>query len=207
MARTDIQNERIRNARIDMIKNAALSQFSQKGLFATRISDIAQEAGISQGLIYHYYPSKEQIYAELICDSYDKLIEAVYFLKTIDGTAADKINFAFKSLLQTVHESDLFVQTALMIAQASTPGALPDDFKDQIRSKQKEVYSSIAKIMEEGHVDGTITAGNPAELAILFWTSVNGLSLYRSQHQNDCILPDYRLLAGMFMRNTEGVKK
>jgi AcrR family transcriptional regulator len=56
---------------------AALNQFSRKGLSATRIQDIATEAGISQGLLYRYYKSKNEIYVDLIEVALDKMNEAV----------------------------------------------------------------------------------------------------------------------------------
>ncbi len=43
------------------ILDAALAVFSRKGVFATRIADIASEAGIAYGLVYHYFKNKEEI--------------------------------------------------------------------------------------------------------------------------------------------------
>ena len=54
----------IERARLRYREAAAL--FAERGLGATKITDIAEAAGISQGLLYHYYPSKEAIYVELI---------------------------------------------------------------------------------------------------------------------------------------------
>lgn len=48
------------------ILNGALSVFSKKGYDKTAITDIAKEIGISQGLCYRYYKSKEEIYNEVL---------------------------------------------------------------------------------------------------------------------------------------------
>ncbi len=51
--------------RIQLI-DAALELFSERGIEATRVSDIAQAADVSQGLLYHYFPSKDALLAAII---------------------------------------------------------------------------------------------------------------------------------------------
>ena len=50
---------------------SALKVFIHKGFAAAKMSDIATEAGISYGLMYHYFQSKDEIYAELVRDAVD----------------------------------------------------------------------------------------------------------------------------------------
>ena len=59
MPRTKEQFNSMRNVTKDKIVEAGLKLFSHKGLAATSINDIASLAGISTGLLYHYYKSKE----------------------------------------------------------------------------------------------------------------------------------------------------
>jgi len=82
MARSQQQNEKMRNERREQIMQAALQLFTTKGLFATKVKDIAEKVGMAQGLIYHYFDSKEEIYEELISNALDKMNEAasLYFL-------------------------------------------------------------------------------------------------------------------------------
>jgi AcrR family transcriptional regulator len=56
------QAEERRNQLID----TALELFSEHGIEATRVSDIAQTAGVAQGLLYHYFPSKDALVAAII---------------------------------------------------------------------------------------------------------------------------------------------
>lgn len=56
------QAEERRNQLID----TALQLFSEHGIEATRVSDIAQTAGVAQGLLYHYFPSKDALVAAII---------------------------------------------------------------------------------------------------------------------------------------------
>ena len=64
--RSTIENEKIRSQSIAKIVDAAYRLMSQKGYESTSISQIAKEAGISKGLIYNYFNSKEELLKELI---------------------------------------------------------------------------------------------------------------------------------------------
>ncbi|MDR1653742.1 MAG: TetR/AcrR family transcriptional regulator, partial [Prevotellaceae bacterium] len=61
MPRTKEQYEKIRNEKRQLIKQTALSLFADKGYDATSISEIAKKAGISKGLMYNYFTSKEEL--------------------------------------------------------------------------------------------------------------------------------------------------
>lgn len=67
------------------IKRAAASMFSQRGYYATSLRDIAKKVGVTLGTIYHYFPSKEDLLAELIDDAMVPLMETV---DQIDGRLA-----------------------------------------------------------------------------------------------------------------------
>lgn len=62
MPRKSELNQELRDARKEQILKAALIVFARRGMVATKISDIAKEAGLSHGLVYHYFNSKEEIF-------------------------------------------------------------------------------------------------------------------------------------------------
>src|SRR5258707_6911874 len=64
--RTPVASQHIRDARRDAIVVAARRVFARNGLAATRTSDIAAEARISQGLLYHYFPTKEDLFTQIV---------------------------------------------------------------------------------------------------------------------------------------------
>ena len=71
MPRSEEANVQIKDDRQKQILASALKVFIHKGFAATKMSDIATEAGISYGLMYHYFQSKDEIYAELVKDAVD----------------------------------------------------------------------------------------------------------------------------------------
>lgn len=64
--RTQIQNEKIRSESTNKILSAAFMLMSKNGYEATSISQIAQAAGVSKGLMYNYFSSKEDLLKALI---------------------------------------------------------------------------------------------------------------------------------------------
>jgi len=76
LARNKDLNQKMKEERREQILSNALMLYAKKGLSATKITDIASASGISQGLIYHYYRSKEEIFVELIGIAFARLNEA-----------------------------------------------------------------------------------------------------------------------------------
>nr|WP_320026909.1 TetR/AcrR family transcriptional regulator [uncultured Acetobacterium sp.] len=203
MARTKEQNEKIRETRKEIIRNAALSQFVKQGLFATRIQDIAAEADIAQGLLYHYYASKDEIFVDLINDALDKTIEASYSVRDMNTDPGEKIRFALERLVETIENSQTFLDTCRLITQATNSTAIPQEAQDLIQKKRSIPYLVIEEIIEAGQKEGTVVAGNPKMLAIFFWTSINGLAIYYSTNNNQEVKLDYQVIAAMFLIETK----
>jgi AcrR family transcriptional regulator len=200
MARTEEQNEQIREARKEKIRVEALQQFSKKGLCATRIQDIAEGAGMSQGLLYHYYPSKEAIYLDMINEALEKTNQAAAYVRDMDATVKEKILFSLQELFKTIEQSDRFRQTCRLIAQATNSAELPEDAQDAIIKKREIPYRIMAEVFRQGQKEGSVVEGDPDELSTLYWTSVNGLSIYYATLKNIHSVPDYKLLAAMFLK-------
>ncbi|NMC41616.1 MAG: TetR/AcrR family transcriptional regulator [Bacteroidales bacterium] len=81
--RTKKQYEAIREEKRALIMQSALELFSRNGYLATTISNIARYAGISKGLMYNYFPSKEELLHEIIRKSVDEMYQ--YFDPDHDG--------------------------------------------------------------------------------------------------------------------------
>lgn len=200
MARTKKQNDEMREVRLKQIRKEALRQFSINGLTATKIKDIAIGVNMSQGLIYHYYKSKEEIFIELINDALDKLNQAVFSLKTLEMQPHEKLKLAIKELLLTINESEDFTQTCRLIAQATNTNAIPEDAKKLLEEKRNIPYIEIAHIMEEGQILGTIIEEDPMELAVAFWTSINGIAIYKATNNKQVAIPNTKILERMFIK-------
>ena len=74
--RTADQNREIRQARQEQILQAARQVFANQGFHNTRMSDIAQTAGVSQGTLYHYFRSKDELFLEVL-NIWNKQIQSI----------------------------------------------------------------------------------------------------------------------------------
>jgi len=75
--RTEQQFEEIREIRKKEIMDTALELFATEGFDVTSISKIASGAGISKGLIYNYFDSKEDLIKTIIFSGLDNLMQYV----------------------------------------------------------------------------------------------------------------------------------
>ena len=66
------------------ILDAAIRVFARQGFHACRVSDIADEAGVAYGLVYHYFNSKDEVLNELFTERWSLLLAAI---EEVDGQA------------------------------------------------------------------------------------------------------------------------
>ncbi|MFA6240787.1 MAG: TetR/AcrR family transcriptional regulator [Candidatus Hydrogenedentales bacterium] len=199
MGRNPEQNQQMKDARKERIFSAAVRLFAAKGLSATKIADIATASGMSSGLLYHYFNSKEEIFTELIRTAFDKMNAACKGLASMDAPPHKKISMAIDALLKSLDESEDFARTCVLIAQATISDAIPEEAKAVIESEYRRPYQVIARIMAAGQRAGTIRKGNPKVQALVFWTSFNGLAIYKAVHADTFKKPDPRMLERMFL--------
>jgi AcrR family transcriptional regulator len=197
--RTEQQNERMREERREQIFEAALELFADRGLAATKISDIARTAGISQGLLYHYFGAKEAVFTELIRDAFAKMNLAARGLDKARLPAKQKIETAIAELIGSLEQSDRFARTILLIAQATASQATPAEARAVIEEHADVPYRVMARIMRKGQAEGTVVAGDPRQLAVVFWAQIKGLALHRASHPKDFRAPAVELLHRTFL--------
>lgn len=205
MARTAAQNKKIRDAKRELILVTALDLFSLKGYYSTRIQDIAETADISQGLLYYYYKSKEAIYIDLVNDSLERINETARYVRDMTRPNGEKIMYALRIIFRTIESSYRFRQTCRMISQAAYQADISDEAKALLDKKRDVSYRIMAEIFRKGQTEGSVVDGDPMELSILFWTSINGLAIYFATRDIAASLPSFKLVARMFLKNTVNI--
>lgn len=199
MARNQATNQKLKDERRQQILSAALLLFATRGLAATKVTDIATAVGMSQGLMYHYFRSKEEIFTELIRGAFERLNFACRELVHMPQPPHEKIRLALAILLQGIRDNADYARYHLLIAQATVSEAIPPAARAVILQENRLPYEVIAQIMREGQQAGTIKQHDPEELALLFWTSINGLAIYKAVHGDEFKAPDPALLMKIFL--------
>lgn len=199
MARTQEQNDAMKQERRANILSAALKLFASRGLAATKISDIATVTGMSQGLVYHYFPSKEHIFTEIIASAFARMNSACEMLLSDPAPPHEKITKAMEVLIAGIRDHEDTARYHLLIATATASDAIPAETKEIITKHNRYPYKVMETIIRQGQKEGTIRDHNPKELATLFWTTVLGLAIHKSSHGANARMPHVSLCTLPFL--------
>ncbi len=202
MARNPAQNERMRDERRQAILSCAVRLFATRGLAATRVADIATEVGMSQGLLYHYFRSKEEIFVEIVRQAFDRMNTAARDLERLPLTPRQKVERAATTLMRTLEEHENFSWISVLISTASISDAVPAEARAIISRERDVPYRVVARLARAGQKDGSFDDGRPDDLALVFWTTVKGLALHRLALGSAYKSPDPRILTRIFFSET-----
>lgn len=165
--RSSAQFEEIREEKKKLIASTALKLFAEKTYDNTSISAIAIQAGISKGLVYNYFESKEELLVSILNDGLDQMLEA--FDPNNDGILEIAemeyfITASFETLKNNVDFWKLFFQINL---QASVV--------IQVKQKIEELYTNLSEILIPYFT--TMGFENPAMESMIFGATMDGLSM------------------------------
>jgi AcrR family transcriptional regulator len=94
----------IREAKVNIILDAAQRIFAQKGFHAARLEDIAAEAGFSKASLYNYYEDKESIFLSLAIRDYTKYVLSLNEIISIDAPLSKKLENILESVFRMFGE-------------------------------------------------------------------------------------------------------
>ena len=114
--RTAEQSGKIREERRSQILDAALDAFAQKGFHDTKVSEIAARAGVSQGTVYWYFKSKEELFRAVFKDRVEVMFQPIFATAFDESLSpAGRILGISRGLLELTAEHDeivyVFIQT------------------------------------------------------------------------------------------------
>jgi TetR/AcrR family transcriptional regulator, fatty acid metabolism regulator protein len=90
------------------ILDAAVRVFAQKGFHTSRVGDIAEEAGVAHGLLYHYFNSKDELLETVFHENWSVLIERIAAVEESDEPAPQQLRHVTAILLRTwLHAPDV----------------------------------------------------------------------------------------------------
>jgi AcrR family transcriptional regulator len=166
------QLEQIRNDRKHQIMTAALKVFAENGIKLTKISMIAAEAGISHGLLYHYFSSKEEVlHSSLEWKMAGGTIEIFQEIDAMELTPLEKIK-QFLKIGLSEGNSDIF-RVIQHLSRLNDP--IPEKTQTMIENTGNLYIENLLPLFIEGQKISEIIHGDPEELLELFLTVVSGI--------------------------------
>ena len=145
-----------------LILDAAVRVFARRGFHHCRVSDVADEAGVAYGLVYHYFDSKEEILNTLFLERWQIMLDAIAEIDARDLPARDKLYAVAAFIIDSYrHDPDLMKVIIVEVTRAANSfGRL---HLDRIR----EAYTGISDIVERARAEGSFKSDIPAEFAAM----------------------------------------
>lgn len=176
MPRQPATNARIRDTRRETILDAALGVFAERGLKIATVSDIARAAGMSHGLLYHYFASKDALVETLFDENIERMREIAAVAFDGEGPVLPRMERACELMLEQAEEqSDL----TLFVTQTMMSRALPDALRKKVEESARHALDQLAALIAEGQATGEIADdASPQALATAVAALVRGLALF-----------------------------
>jgi TetR/AcrR family transcriptional regulator, fatty acid metabolism regulator protein len=147
------------------ILDAAIRVFATRGFHACRVSDVAEEAGVAYGLVYHYFGSKEEILNTLFSERWQIMLDAIAEIDRQPGVPArDKLYEVASFIIDSYrHEPDLMKVIIVEVTRAA------NSFGRDHLAKIREAYDMIGQIVEGAQQEGVFKREISADFAALMF--------------------------------------
>ncbi|HEY0317680.1 MAG TPA: TetR/AcrR family transcriptional regulator [Solirubrobacterales bacterium] len=127
------------------ILDAAVRVFARQGFHATRVSDIADEAGVAYGLVYHYFKSKDEVLNELFVERWSLLLAAIDETDRAGGPHRTRLAAVASFIIDSYrHDPELMKVIIVEVTRAA------NSFGQTHLPEIRRAYESIAKIVADG---------------------------------------------------------
>ncbi|MDE6655478.1 MAG: TetR/AcrR family transcriptional regulator [Anaeroplasmataceae bacterium] len=153
------------------ILNAGLDLFIRKGYAGTRTAEIASIVGISEGLLFHYFETKEKLYLtllEIATSGKDNIF------KSKEESPICFFERAAKEILNYITKEPFAAKLFVLMNRAQYDDVITDQLSKYSMRKQ-DIESSV-KIIRQGQKEGSIREGNPIALATAFFMAIQGIA-------------------------------
>jgi AcrR family transcriptional regulator len=130
-----------------LILDAAVTTFARKGYHASRVGDIAEEAGVAYGLVYHYFASKEDVLETIFRETWTELLDAIRAVEGSGQPATEQLRQVAAILLRSWRrQPDLVRVLVREVARSPEVQRRVDEIG--------EVFAAIERIVARGQAEG-----------------------------------------------------
>jgi AcrR family transcriptional regulator len=142
------------------ILEAAVRAFARKGYHACRVGEIASEAGVAYGLVYHYFTSKDEILETIFRETWSQMLTAIEAVEEDGVPAAEQLRKVCAIVLRTWKRDPDLVRVLVREVTRSP----------HIQREVEEIelaYAALQRIVQRGQDDGEFRADIEARVAAL----------------------------------------
>ena len=159
MARTAAATDRRRQ-----ILDAAIRVFSRQGYHSCRVSDIADEAGVAYGLVYHYFRSKDEVMNELFTERWSLLLAAIDEVDRTEAPGREKLDAVAGFIIESYRRDPELMQVIIVEVTRAA-----NSFGRTHLPEINRAYEAIEKIITDAQKAGTFRSEVDPRLASMFF--------------------------------------
>jgi TetR/AcrR family transcriptional regulator, fatty acid metabolism regulator protein len=153
------------------ILDAGIRVFARQGFHSCRVSDIADEAGVAYGLVYHYFKSKDEVMNELFTERWSLMLAAIDEVDADSGTGREKLDAVARFIIDSYrHDPDLMKVIIVEVTRAA------NSFGRTHLGEISKAYEKIAKIVADAQKSGEFRSDiDPLVASMWFYGAIEQL--------------------------------
>ena len=146
------------------ILDAAVRVFARQGFNACRVSDIAREANVAYGLVYHYFDSKDEVLNELFVERWSLLLQAIEEIDSRPVAPREKLDAVAGFIIDSYrHDPELMKVIIIEVTRAA------NSFTRTHLPEIRQAYDLIAKIVRDAQSAGVFRADVDPDFASMWF--------------------------------------
>jgi AcrR family transcriptional regulator len=160
-------NQQIRDERREQILQVAAKMIAQKGIASIKIGELADAAEMSQGLLYRYFPSKEEVFITLVEQVANTLMQPMK--EALLSTAETASQRLFELTRKMLNDLSLYPDRHQLLWQAL---ALPGQTNEIVYEMGRYMKGTLRQLIVEGQNEGEIRREYPDKLVVLYLSTL-----------------------------------
>ena len=151
------------------ILDAAVRVFARSGFHTSRVGDIAEEAGVAHGLLYHYFTSKDEVLETIFREQWTVLVDRIAAIEASGEPAVDQLRHVAAIVLRNwKHQPDVIRVLVREIARSP-------EVQERIGELVKPI-AAVQRIIERGRASGELRGDlEPRFAAVAYYGGIEEL--------------------------------
>jgi TetR/AcrR family fatty acid metabolism transcriptional regulator len=130
-----------------LILDAAVRVFARKGYHTCRVGDIAEEAGVAHGLLYHYFDSKEELLETIFRNTWTLMLDTIRGVEELDDPARETLRKVAAIVLRSWRDTPDIVR--VLVREVTRSPHLQQEIEET-----EQAFHALERVIEKGKESG-----------------------------------------------------
>ncbi len=194
----------MRKATREKIHASAMRLFVHQGYGSTNVQDIADTAGISIGLLYRHYKTKEKLFHELLAYAMEGLQRNITFFDDSEQSPKKLITEFVDEVHSDLSHGEDLANLLILINQSllAQAGTASEPYKEILQVNAR-LLDSTAQLIRKGQQLGEFRSGDAQEMAVFFYASIHGLAEMKVLLKGNFTVPSPSVITAFLFKERE----